>query len=142
MLKVYRNTAMFIILIIIGVQWGFYQTYTSEFPNFINKTPTIHVHGMLLMLWMVLLIVQPLLISTGRAKLHRTIGKVSYVLGPLIIITMFLVGRGSYGRSIGVIPEKENLATMVLDIRGYLTFAIFWALAMFTKKFLLHTCVT
>jgi len=134
MLKVYRNTAMFIILIIIGVQWGFYQTYTSEFPNFINKTPTIHVHGMLLMLWMVLLIVQPLLISTGRAKLHRTIGKVSYVLGPLIIITMFLVGRGSYGRSIGVIPEKENLATMVLDIRGYLTFAIFWALAMFYKK--------
>ena len=134
MLKVYRNTAMFIILIILGVQWGFYQTYTSQFPNFINKTPTIHVHGMFLMLWMVLLIVQPLLISTGRAKLHRTIGNISYVLGPLIIITMFLVGRGSYWRGIGAIPEKENLASMVLDIRGYLTFAIFWALAMFYKK--------
>ena len=134
MQKVYRNTAIFIILIMIGIQWGFYRTYTSEFPNFINKTITIHVHGILLMMWMVLLIVQPLLINTGRTQLHRTIGKVSWVLGPLIIVSMFLVGRGSYGRSIGNIPEQVNLATMVLDIRGYLTFAIFWALAMFYRK--------
>jgi RsiW-degrading membrane proteinase PrsW (M82 family) len=118
----------------IGVQWGFYRTYTSEFPNFKNKTPTIHIHGIFLMMWMVLLIVQPLLINYGRAQLHRTIGKVSWVLGPLIIGTMFLVGRGSYGRSIGIIPEHDNLATMVLDIRGYITFAIFWALAMFYRK--------
>jgi RsiW-degrading membrane proteinase PrsW (M82 family) len=132
--KVYRNTAIFIILILIGVQWGFYQTYTSQFPNFINKTPTIHVHGIFLMMWMALLIAQPLLISTGRAKLHRSIGKVSFVLGPLIIATMFLVGKGSYNRAIGLISEKENLATMVLDVRGFLTFAVFWALAMFYRK--------
>jgi len=86
------------------------------------------------MMWMVLLIVQPLLISAGKAQLHRKIGQVSWVLGPLIIGTMFLVGRGSYGRSIGIIPEHDNLATMVLDIRGYITFAIFWALAMFYRK--------
>jgi hypothetical protein len=86
------------------------------------------------MMWMVLLIVQPLLIGAGKAKLHRSIGKVSYVLGPIIIVTMFLVGRGSYGRSIGVVPEKEMLGTMVLDIRGYITFAIFWALAMLFRK--------
>lgn len=134
MQKVYRNTAIFIILIMFGIQWGFYQTYTSEFPNFINKTVTIHVHGIFLMMWMVLLIVQPLLIGAGKAKLHRSIGKVSYVLGPIIIVTMFLVGRGSYGRSIGVVPEKEMLGTMVLDIRGYITFAIFWALAMLFRK--------
>ena len=134
MQKVYRNTAIFIILIMIGIQWGFYRTYTSEFPNFINKTPTIHIHGIFLMMWMVLLIVQPLLINTGRAQLHRAIGKVSWVLGPLIIISMFLVGRGSYGRSIGNFPQQEILATMVLDIRGYISFAIFWALAMFYRK--------
>lgn len=132
--QVYRNTAIFIVLIMLGVQWGFYQHYTSQFPNFINKTVTIHVHGIFLMMWLGLLIVQPLLIHSGRAKLHRTIGKVSWVLGPLIIISMFLVGRGSYGRSLGIFPEKEILATMVLDIRGYLTFAIFWALAMFYRK--------
>jgi len=134
MQKVYRNTAILIILIMIGVQWGFYNVYTSEFPNFKNSTPTIHIHGIFLMMWMVLLIVQPLLINYGKTQLHRNIGKVSWVLGPLIIATMFLVGRGGYARSVGVIPEQENLATMVLDIRGYITFGIFWALAMFYRK--------
>jgi hypothetical protein len=134
MQKVYRNTAIFIVLITLGVQWGFYQSYTSQFPNFINKTVTIHVHGILLMMWMALLIIQPLLIGIGRAKLHRTIGKVSYVLGPLVIISMFLVGRGSYIRHIAEVPEREMLATMVLDIRGYISFAIFWALAMLYRK--------
>ena len=86
------------------------------------------------MMWFVLLIVQPLLIHTGRAKLHRTIGKVSYVLGPLIIISLFMIGKSGYGRLLGVVPEQERLAIMVLDIRGLLSFAIFWALAMFYKK--------
>jgi RsiW-degrading membrane proteinase PrsW (M82 family) len=134
MLKIYRNTAIFVILIMIGVQWGFYRTYTSEFPNFVDKTTTIHIHGILLMMWLVLLIVQPLLISTGRRQLHRTIGKVSYVLGPLIIIFLFLIGKGGYLRATGQIPEQENLATMVLDVRGLFTFAIFWALAMIYRK--------
>jgi len=134
MQKVYRNTSILIILILIGIQWGFYESYTSEFPNFKNKTPTIHIHGIFLMMWMVLLIVQPLLINTGRTQLHRTMGKVSWVLGPLIIVSMFMVGRGSYGRSIGIYPEQEMLGQMVLDIRGYISFAIFWALAMYFRK--------
>ena len=134
MLKVYRNTAIFIILIMIGVQWGFYRTYTSQFPNFKNLTNTIHIHGALLMTWLVLLIVQPLLIHTGRTKLHRTIGKVSYVLGPLIIIYLFLIGKGAYWRGKGVFPDQEMLGVMVLDIRGLVSFAIFWALAMIYRK--------
>ena len=68
MLNVYRNTAIFIILIMIGIQWGFYYTYTSEFPNFKNKTNIMHIHGALLMTWMILLIVQPLLINYGKRQ--------------------------------------------------------------------------
>src|SRR6187399_3147952 len=134
MLKVYRNSAIFIILIMAGIQWGFYKHYTSEFPNFVDKTTTIHIHGALLMMWLVLLIVQPLLIKTGRTQLHRTIGKISYVLGPLIIIFLFLVGKGSYWRSIGKFPEHDILADIVLDSRGFISFAIFWALAMLYRK--------
>jgi hypothetical protein len=132
--KVYRNTAVFIVLIIIAVQWGFYIPYTSKFPIFTDKTNMIHIHGALVMAWLCLLVLQPLLIATGRAQLHRTIGKVSYVLGPLVIITLFLIGRSSFNRSFGSFPEKEMLATMVLDVRGFLSFALFWALAMINRK--------
>ncbi|ULQ51752.1 hypothetical protein [Flavihumibacter fluvii] len=134
MLKIYRNTSIFIILVIIGVQWGFYQNYTREFPNFIDKTYIIHIHGALLMSWLVLLIVQPLLITTGRTQLHRTIGNVSYLLGPLIIIFLFLVGKDGYWRLIGKLPEHDILAFIVLDSRGFISFAIFWALAMLYRK--------
>ena len=133
MQKVYRNTAILIILIMFGIQWGFYQVYTSQFPNFVDKTVTIHVHGVVLMMWMVLLIVQPLLISTGRTKLHRKIGQVSWVLGPIVIFMLFLVGRNSYLRHTDA-PQNEMLENIVLDMRGWISFAIFWALAMIYRK--------
>jgi hypothetical protein len=130
----YRTTAIFILLIIIGVQWGFYYSYTSQFPAFENATPVIHIHGALLMTWLSLLVLQPMLIYLKKPKLHRAIGKVAFVLGPLIIISLFLVGRGGYWRALGIFPENENLAVMALDIRGLITFAIFWALAMVYRK--------
>ncbi|MEN2284214.1 hypothetical protein AAGF08_18870 [Algoriphagus sp. SE2] len=116
------------------MQWGFYDSYTSQFPTFENATTVIHIHGALLMAWLVLLVIQPMLIYFKKAKLHRTIGKVSYILGPLIIISMFLVGKGSYWRGVDVFSEVENLGFMALDIRGLITFAIFWALAMGYRK--------
>lgn len=135
MLNVYRNTALFIFLILIGIQWGFYQSYTSQFPTFKNATPLIHIHGALLMTWMLLLIAQPLLIQSGRATLHRTIGKLSWVLGPLIIISLFLIGRRGYARGLEANETIENMRSfIVLDMRGFLSFAIFWALAMITRK--------
>lgn len=134
MQRVYLNTAIFIFLVLIGVQWGFYKSYTSHFPHFKNATTLIHIHGALLMTWMLLLISQPLLIHFGKGKLHRTVGKISWVLGPLIIISLFLVGRGSYARGVGVFPEQENLSFIVLDMRGFLSFAIFWFLAMLNRK--------
>ncbi|NVJ86469.1 MAG: hypothetical protein HWE15_09210 [Algoriphagus sp.] len=137
----YRLTSLLMIILILGIQWGFYRPYLSQFPNFVDSTPTIHVHGALLMAWMMLLVVQPMLIYLKKAKWHRSLGKVSWVLGPLIIISMFLVGRGSYWRGLdfinanpGPFQVSDLLATMVLDIRGYITFAIFWALAMAYRK--------
>ncbi len=132
--NVYRITALFIILIIIGVQWGFYRPYISQFPIFENKTTVIHIHGALLMLWLSLLVVQPMLIYYKKIKLHRSIGKVSYVLGPLIIISIFFVGKGSYWRGLEFFPERDMLSFIVLDMRGLISFAIFWALAMSYRK--------
>ena len=137
----YWLTALFMLVIIIGVQWGFYEPYLSEFPNFIDTTPVIHIHGALLMTWLWLLVIQPLLIYKKKIKWHRTLGKISWVLGPLIIISLFLVGRGGYWRGMeflqasgGEFTLADNLSPMVLDIRGFITFAIFWALAMGFRK--------
>lgn len=130
----YRNTAIFMLLIILGVQWGFYVPYTSQFPAFKDATIIIHIHGALLMTWLLLLVVQPMLIHMGKAKLHRKIGSISWVLGPAIIMMLFLVGKQSFNRGLGNFPLADSYAVMVLDTRGFISFAIIWALAMAFRK--------
>jgi hypothetical protein len=132
--KALRNTSIFIVFIILGVQWGFYVPYTSQFPKFVNQTTIIHIHGALLMTWLCLLVVQPMLIATGRTDLHRTIGKLSWVLGPAIVLTIFLVGKSSYNRHFSEQPLEASYQSLVLDMRGWISFAIFWALAMINRK--------
>lgn len=132
--KIFRYTSIFMIFVIMGAQWGFYKHYISQFPNFIDKTNIIHIHGALWMSWLVLLVVQPSLINTGRIHLHRTIGKVSYVLGPALILFLFLAGKESYWRIIGNATEYEALKFIVLDSRGLFSFTAFWTLAMLYRK--------
>lgn len=117
-----------------GAQWGFYRYYTSQFPNFIDKTYIIHIHGALWMTWLSLLVLQPFLILTGRTELHRTIGKISYFIGPMLITFLFLAGRQSYWKIIGYGTEPDALKFLVLDSRGLISFTIFWTLAMLKRK--------
>lgn len=134
MSKVYRNTAILAVLIILGVQWGFYKTYTSQFPEFKDATSVIHIHGALLMAWLVMLVVQPILIAIGKNNLHRKLGQISWVLGPAVILMIYLVGRGAYNRFPQFQGKPEGLIPMALDIRGLFSFAIFWAMAMIYRK--------
>ena len=46
-----------------------------------------HLHATTGSLWMLMLIAQPLLIHSGRRELHRRIGRTSYVLMPVIVIS-------------------------------------------------------
>lgn len=134
MTKVFRNTSIFIVIIIIGAQWGFHKNYLSQFPHFIDKSLVIHTHGALWMSWLVLLAVQPILIQSGRIRLHRQIGNLGYVIGPLLIIFLFLAGRGSYWDFMANTTERIALKFMVLDLRGLFSFTLFWALAMYFRK--------
>jgi hypothetical protein len=134
MLNPYRYTPVLVIIVILGAQWGFYKYYTSQFPNFIDKSYTIHIHGALWMTWLTLLAIQPILILNGRKELHRTIGKVSYVLGPTLILFLFLAGQESYWRIIKNETEHEALKFISLDSRGLISFTIFWTLAMVKRK--------
>jgi hypothetical protein len=130
----YRNISLFMILLIMGAHWGFYQHYISQFPDFVNKTTVIHIHGALWMSWLVLLVIQPFFIHTGRVQLHRAVGKLSYVHGPLLILFLFLAGRESYWRIMANAGEREALKFLVLDSRGLFSFAVFWTLAMLYRK--------
>src|SRR6185436_18847354 len=83
---------------------GFYPTYISKFPSFEHVTTVQHFHGAMMMLWFSLLVVQPLLISYKKYRIHRILGKISYVIAPLVMYSIFMASKYEYYR------DTTNLA--------------------------------
>lgn len=132
--KAYKNIGYFFIILWIIILIGFHQTYTVFFPTFKGFRWEQHFHGAMLMAWLVMLIVQPFLIRLGKNDWHRAIGKVGYVLAPLVCFSILEVSRMVYFREIAHRPENDVLAQLSLDIPAILTFALFALLAFMYQK--------
>lgn len=131
----YRNAGFFSIVILCVLTWGFYKTYIQFFPGFQGFKAVHHIHGMLMMLWVLLLIVQPFLISMKRYKLHRTIGKSSYLLAPLVALSIFIVSGTGYHKMLAdQAPLPVAVGILALNIPGAFAFTTFYILAMLHKK--------
>ena len=86
--KAYRNTGYFMLLLIPLVILGFYKTYFSQFPDFNEKITLFHhLHTAIASVWILTLISQPLLIRYKKYKIHKTIGKITYTIFPLLILS-------------------------------------------------------
>jgi hypothetical protein len=101
----------FIFLLLISIA-GFYKTYIVKFPNFDGFTWAHHFHGAIMLTWIGMLIAQPIFIRTKRLDWHRLVGKASYFIFPLLLLSFFLVARAAYLRNIKTIGETEALASM------------------------------
>lgn len=109
----------------------FWPTYVSLAPA-ANSTYT-HFHAALATLWVLLLIVQPTLIRTGRWALHRTLGKLSWVLAPIFVVAVVLL---AHSRIKGLDGMAYGIQTYILWLQISLTvvFALCYALAMIFRK--------
>ncbi len=88
--KAYKNIVVFFIIATLIVLIGFYNTYIVFFPKFEQFKTFHHVHGFVMVLWLATLIAQPILITKKKYKWHRAIGKVSYILVPIIVISLIV----------------------------------------------------
>jgi len=140
-----------IVLLIVLAHVGFYKTYIRHFPGFednvrhdgrqIHFTWVMHFHGMMMIGWLLMLLVQPIFILKGKVKLHRIVGRLSYVLALLVLITMYLVTRGALDRV--VVPEEQAAVVarrMALDVPAIIFFTILYILAIvYRHRTLLHS---
>jgi len=133
-----------IVLLIVLANVGFYKTYIRHFPGFEDYTRPdgrqfhfyriMHFHGMMMMGWLLMLLVQPILILKGKIKLHRMVGRLSYVLAPLVLLTMYLVTRAALDPVVA--PEQQAAVVarrMALDVPLIIFFAILYILAIVYK---------
>ena len=134
-----ENTAQSnIVFLFIGI-WlcaiiGFHNTYTVNFPHFKGFQWEQHFHGAMLMSWFLMLIIQPLLIRFHKPQIHRSLGKISYVLAPLVCYSVFLVTRMVYLRESAIRPQDSVLGQLSLDIPTIFIFGLFFILAMVNRK--------
>ncbi len=83
--SLFQRSYIYFIIFFLFMIWGFWRTYFVKIHD--QENYRMHAHGVTLILWTLMLIVQPYLIRTKRRPLHRAIGKFSYLLVPLMVFT-------------------------------------------------------
>ena len=132
--KAYKNVGLFIIILLAFVILGFYNSYYGLIPSFKGVSGAMHIHGTIMLSWFLLLIVQPILIRQNKFELHKKLGKISYVLAPLVVISILLVSKAQFLRNFNLQTRKENIAILTLDLPLAFTFTTFYILAMLNKN--------
>src|SRR5687768_8868619 len=97
----YYNLGYWVILLFVLTLIAFYSSYLSII--FRPTVPVIHIHFVLMTLWMMMLIAQPFLIKFKKLSVHRLLGKISYVLVPLVLTSAFFMMRHGYYRDVNLL---------------------------------------
>ncbi len=122
------------VFLFVILQIGFHPTYIQYFPSFEKFTWLHHVHGALMVSWIILLVLQPILIHKGKLQAHRFAGKLSYIIAPLMILSMFLVLRFTYHKHILETSMQEELSNQAPIIMQLFSFTILYSLAIIYRK--------
>src|SRR5579872_6690952 len=134
--KHYENTGYYFLVLVAMVAAGFYYPYFSLIPHFTpNITALVHIHALALMLWVALLVVQPLLIRFRERRVHRAIGIFSYLLVPVIVVTSIGVMFKQFDeRGLQPIGTLANLKGLYVSAGELILFSIFYALAVAHRR--------
>jgi hypothetical protein len=123
--KAYKNLGYILLLLIPFTFLGFYKSYFNQFPGFEDTRTFIHLHAAIASIWVVILLVQPFLIRNKKYKQHRIVGKISYVVFPLLILS-FIPGMLKMANA-----GSPNLFFPLSDV---IMLIILYALAIYHKK--------
>jgi hypothetical protein len=111
------------------VPFGFRRYFFSLYEK--NQQPlAVHLHALFMGVWCILLIVQPLLIRYKKPGLHQLVGKTSYVVAPLLSLSMLVMIKLAYLRGIGSMTDRENLANLLLPFSQMVLFSVYYAFAI------------
>lgn len=111
---------------------GFWKTYFSKFfGDTSSLTGYVHFHAIVMTGWVTLLIAQPMLIKQKKLKIHRLLGKVSYFLMPLILVSMLLlIHKGGNLRPI----EERTFVNALIPLIGPIVIGFCYVVAILNRK--------
>jgi hypothetical protein len=110
---------------------AFWPTYLSLGPA--ASSAYTHLHAVTATAWMLLLIAQPIALRRRRFALHRTLGRLSFVLAPLFVAAVLLL---AHDRIRGLDGPAFAIQSYVLYLQLSLAalFALAYALAVAWRR--------
>lgn len=141
----------FLLLLLIPLTFfGFNPTY---FSKIFNTDLVYHAHALFMLLWVAMAIVQPLLIHKKKTALHKTVGKASYVIMPMVFITSYLIIKHTYYNFINTrvveaqqsaevfTPDQLNVMAasyVMIGVVYIIWLFVFYVLAVISRKKIVH----
>jgi hypothetical protein len=83
----------------------------------------VHVHAVVVTLWLVLLVVQSALISAKRVRVHKTLGIAGFGLAAVMIVLGFMTGVAAMRRG-ATVPPIDPRTFMVLPLGDIFVFTV------------------
>lgn len=135
--NIYLNIGYWFMPLAILMFAGFYPTYFAVL--FRPRASIIHLHAVLMMVWVGVIIVQPILIKKRRFDLHRKVGKFSYLLVPTLLLATFLMIRYTYQSHLATQSIEEARKNLGLPLIYFGWFLVFYPMAVyFRRKAIIH----
>ena len=124
------NSAWLFVAFGLAMLVAFWPTYFSR----LSTQPTYHphAHGLAMTLWCVLLVAQAWLIRSGKRRLHKRVGTLSYALVPLMVVTTidFIHFRVQGVTELG----GFGLYFLALIVNALVAFLVIYGLAMVYRR--------
>lgn len=122
----FENSGLYFMLLLALALIGFWPSYFSKFFDGTGDFSLyFHFHATFAVLWIAMLIVQPVLIRRKKFRLHRKVGKLSYILVPLVFISIILLAHSTLR------GPTENLGLELwIPAKDLLIFAVGYGIAI------------
>ncbi|MDF2156756.1 hypothetical protein [Algoriphagus sp. CAU 1675] len=145
--KLYPNLGYWLLTFIPLTAAGFYVTYFSRLH--LPQPSVLHLHFGLMAIWMGMVISQPLLIRNKKLQLHRKVGRMSYIILPLVLLSTWMIMKWSYeveisslqnelvqGTSSETLEEGRSRIASFISIAFIYVFwlGVFYGLAIWHRK--------
>lgn len=125
--KTYRYLGYFLLILIPLTFAGFYKTYFNQFLHFDDNIDVyVHLHALIATIWILMLITQPIFILNRKYSLHRIIGKLSYFVFPLLIL--------SFIPRMIIISQADDNRILFFPLADCILLIVFYSLAIINKK--------
>jgi len=126
-----RNSVYFFTLLALFAIAAFWPSYLSRATSI--PEVRVHLHGAVMALWVAMLITQAFLIRNGARPTHRLIGKASYVLAPLIVLSTLALAHLRLHEA-GDEPPVDLLYFVYVQLAMLSLFVLAYVLAIKHRK--------